>query len=140
MFPLSAGGGSQSGQGASQQQHGTGFWIGLQERRRRRRRGRHSVSGGEEGQHRPHGGPGPVHGSLQLCDPPLRPAGARRQPRSGRADQAEPGGGPDPVSNRNAGLSELHDQVRAERFPPLVTDGFSLFRNSETESKENIQR
>lgn len=110
MFPLSAGGSTQPGPRAGQQQHGTGLRLRVQERRRRG--GHCSVPGGHEGQHGAPRGPGSVHRSLQLCDPPLRPAAARGEPGAGRADQAGPGGGPEPVSHRNTGEPELHDQVR----------------------------
>lgn len=117
MFPLSAGGGPQQGQGAGQQRHRPGLQLGVPQQRGGHRRssgGGHSRNAANEArQLRSARRAGLVHSGLQLSNPPLRPAAPRCEPRAGRAKQAEPGGRPHPVGLGHPRVSELHDQVRA---------------------------
>lgn len=130
MFPLSARGGPQPGQGAGQQQHRSGPQLDVPERGGSNHRssggGRSRDAASEARQFGAARRAGPVHGGLQLGDPPLRTSSARGEPRAGRAQQAKPGGRSHPVGLRHPRVSKLHDQVRVPAARLRIIRGESI--------------
>lgn len=126
MFPLSARGGPQPGQGTGHQHQ---YWPELDVPKRSG--GSHRSSGGRcrrdaASEARKFGfawRAGLVHSGLQLGDPPLCSPAARGEPRAGRTQQAEPGGWCHPVGLEHPGVSKLHDQVRAPAARLSIING-----------------